>query len=331
MKRLYMCNTPYHLFSTLIKEIKLDNDVDIVLSDKTLGYEKLELALKKSNLVNNVFIIEESKFHLPKINPSYWGNITQNKKVREAVEPYIDFDVRIYDDIYMYHDFTRFGCYIIASSIKYNLIEDGLDYFRVFDKFINIDLSLRRRILSFLNLNIFHYGQSRYCKSIEVNSIKDIRIPLKKVIEVPRKQLISSLTNEEKKRIYDIFMGDKEVTTNNEENNKILILTEPLFKDCRVSSEEEQLRVYRDLIDTYNSEKYTVYIKPHPRDMLDYSKLNREHIIIDRDFPVEILNFNENIKFNKAVAITSASIDGIKFVDNKIKVGFNYLESDKKD
>lgn len=330
MKRLYMCNTPYHLFCTLIKEIKLNNTVDIVISDKTLGYEKLQYSLKKSNLVNNVFIIEESKFHLPKINPSYWGNITQNKKVREVVEKYITFDPHIYDDIYMYHDFTRFGCYIIASSIKYNLIEDGLDYFRVFDKFINIDLSLRRRVLSFLNLNILHYGQSKYCKSIEVNDIKGIRISRNKVIEVPRKQLIDNLTSEEKKKIYNIFMENKDININNDENKKILILTEPLFKDCRISSEEEQIRTYRKIIDKYNDEKYTVYIKPHPRDMTDYTKLNREHIIIEQEFPIEILNFNEDIKFNKAVTITSASIDGIKFVDNKIKLGFSYLESDRK-
>lgn len=329
MKKLYMCNTPYHIFCTLVKEIRLDNSVDIILSDKTLGYENLLQSLKLSDIVDKVFLFEESKFHLPKINPNKYGNITQNRKVRNVVKPYITFDTSIYDEIYMYHDFTRFGCYIIASSIKYNLIEDGLDYFKVFDKFIDIDLSFRRRLLSLFNLNILHYGQSKYCKSIEVNDINGIRIPKKKVKEVPRNEMIKRLTEEEKKKIYDIFMPDIKINSSNKE--RILLLTEPLFKDGRISSEEEQIKLYSDIISKYTNKEDQLYIKPHPRDMTDYSKLKNEFTLIDQQFPVEILNFNKEVHFSKAITITSASIDGINFIHTKIKLGFDFLEKYKKE
>ena len=46
--------------------------------------------------------------------------------------------------------------------------------------------------------------------------------------------------------------------------------------------------------------------------------------------PIEVLKFNSNIKFDKAVTIVSSSIKSLDFVDEKIEYGFEYLDKYKR-
>lgn len=41
----------------------------------------------------------------------------------------------------------------------------------------------------------------------------------------------------------------------------------------------------------------TIFLKPHPRDLLDYQKLFAEYPQFDASMPMEMLNFFPNLRF----------------------------------
>lgn len=115
----------------------------------------------------------------------------------------------------------------------------------------------------------------------------------------------------------------------NPKDDNVLLLTQPLFKDNMVDYMQDQIDIYKDMINKYIKD-YKVYIKPHPRDDFDYKKINKDVKIINKNMPIEVLKFNSNIKFKKAVTIVSSSIKSLNFVEEKIEYGFEYLDKYKR-
>ena len=46
-----------------------------------------------------------------------------------------------------------------------------------------------------------------------------------------------------------------------------------------------------------------IYIKPHPRDELDYSTLFAEYTQFDATVPMELLNFFKEFRVKKAISV----------------------------
>lgn len=322
MRNLYICHTIYHLYITIIKKLINNQDIDIVLSDTIYNCVELKEKLLKFNISDNIFIIEESKIKLPARGLSVYDKINHNKKIAGVLSKYIEFEPNNYDHIYIYNDSTKIGMYLISNKLEYKLIEDGLNSFKNIDKLWYKKYSFKSKVLGYLNLNILFWGESKYCKSIEVNEIKDLKIPLKKVIELDRGNLIKKLSNENKKIIWDIFV--KSDTLEEVINEKsIIILTQPLFQDNLVKSESYQKNLYKTIIDKYSNSNSNIIIKPHPRDKVEYNFENCT--IMDKMIPIEALNFNKNIKVDKVITVFSTAIDAIEFANEKINLGFEYI------
>lgn len=321
MKKIYICNAYYHVLITLLKEINNKN-VDIILSDSIPKYKVLGKRILNKNIINNIYYVEEKKINLPK-EPIFLGKIFYFSNIRKAVTKHLNINFENYDDIIIYNDWTPLGYYLSAAKIKYILYEDGLDLFKK-EIYTPFNYNLIDRILGFLNLKILSVGESKYIKEIEVNDIQGIAISKKNIKEVNRIKLMEKTSKENKKLIYDIFI---ESSFNLKNKKNILILTEPLFLDRRVKSESDQISLYRNIIKEVNNDNYNIYIKPHPRDLINYERLVSNNNIIDKDIPIEVLNFNNNVYFEKAIAITSTSIDGIKFVKERIKLGNKFIKS----
>ena len=105
-----------------------------------------------------------------------------------------------------------------------------------------------------------------------------------------------------------------------------LLITQPLYQDKFLKSENEQIELYQKIIDSYLKDE-NIIIKTHPREKIDYNKLksNNKIIIINDNFPIEILNFIPNLKFNKVITILSTSIKLINNCNKKIMLGWPYL------
>lgn len=324
---LYICSTYYHVYITLIKVLINKKKADIVICDDIPEHHKLMLSLIKANCFHNVYYFERSSvteaFGRNKLDWIFF----QHKRNRKQIEKAFKIDVHRYEHVYIYHDDIILGRYLQDVRKRYNLIEDSKDFFKIigqtqFAKLLPNNPSLKFRLKKMLNAGYYPMGQSRYTESIEVNDVNGIVNLGGNVIECAKDLVIGKLTQEEKELLYKIFIGGNNVTLG---HNDILILTQPLFLDNYVDSEEKQVRIYQRLIEDYR-DKWSVVIKPHPRDSVDYNKYLSDIRIIDKDLPVEVLNFNHKISFKYVITIFSTSIFSIEFADEKIMVGLEYLD-----
>lgn len=323
MGRMYICVTPYQLLLTILK-IE-DGKSELVLQEGITDKEIIsnlskERIFKKIDILNMLIFDGVKKYITNKRKMA--GFITRFKGV---------------DDIYTYNDHTPIGWILDKYKIKYNLIEDGYNFFsykyidfrnRVFTKKATIrDYKDLLKHLFFLR-RTKGPGFSKYCQSIEVNDIsvvpKDERYH--KFKEVPRKNLFNNISEERKQLILRVF--DVEELSEVAEKS-VLILTQPLSIDGLMNSDDKQYGFYKKICDKYLSEGYEVYLKPHPRDTITYEKINGVNLIA-QSVPMELIEMVSDVKFERIITHSSTAINFLTCGKEKeIFFDFNTREYDE--
>lgn len=328
-RKLYICLTYYHILVTLVKEIDNRDDVDIVICNTIPEYERISESLLNSGIFKNVFLFDEKYYQmnnpLEKKQLGKIGKLLSGWKIRKAISPPSGLLIKSYNDINIFNDTANIAYYIRANGVYYNLLEDAKDSYKVLDKYMEIDYekSLKQKLFGFALETLYYYGKSKYSKMIEVNDDQGLKVPPEKIVVSNKQVMFGSLNDEQKKRIFEIFMYGKEQEISYD-SRAVLILTQPLFEDGIVKAVDVQKDIYRDIIDSY-CEGERIFIKPHPRDNFDYPKYFEFATIMNKDLPTEILEFNSKVKFRKAITVTSTSIFGIDFIDEKVYLGFDWL------
>jgi len=205
-------------------------------------------------------------------------------------------------------------------------LEDGLNCLKNYDaaRYDNRGhFGLKAFMSERLNLIFIQNGYGRYCMDMEVNDISAIKYPYRKYVEVPRQGLVDKLTQEDKDLILQAFVRDMprlkaQIEESNRAGDKILVLTDPL---CTLDIRE---RIFRDIIREYEKEG-TVFLKPHPRDELNYRELFSEYPQFDATVPMEMLNFFPGLRFKKAVAVLT-EIKAIQFADQIVRLGEDFMD-----
>ena len=164
-------------------------------------------------------------------------------------------------------------------------------------------------------------------KYIEVNDSNNLNIHDKKIIECNRDLLFSKLSNYKINKILTIFNIENEMKYIRGEFN--LLITQPFYKDGILKSKNVQLEMYKFLIKKYLNDK-KVMIKIHPREENIYIGLDNS-VIVDKLFPIELLNYLNKVKFSKILTVSSTSIDAITNYDKKIIMSWTWLEKYRKD
>lgn len=324
MARMYICTTPYQLLLTILK-IE-DDKSELVLLEGTTDKEIIsnlsrEKIFKKIDILN-MYIFDEIKRY-----------ITNKREIARFITRFKEAD-----DIYIYNDHIPVGWILDKYKIKYNLIEDGYNFFsykyidfrnRVFTKKATIrDYKDLLKHLFFLR-RTKGPGFSKYCQSIEVNDIsvvpKDERYH--KFKEVPRKDLFNNISEERKQLILRVF--DVEELSEVAEKS-VLILTQPLSLDGLMNSDDRQYGFYKKICDKYLSEGYEVYLKPHPRDTITYEKINGVNLIA-QSVPMELIEMVSNVKFERIITHSSTAINFLTCGKEKeVFFDFNTREYDEK-
>ena len=136
--------------------------------------------------------------------------------------------------------------------------------------------------------------------------------------------LFRSLTKEDKALLVRLFVSNieeiQEKLATGKEN--ILLLTEPL---CELSVRE---RIFRDCIDLHgqiDGAESVILIKPHPRDLLDYETLFSEHIVLDRKFPMEVLNYIDGLVFRRVISVFTV-VRNIRFAEEIVYLGEDFMD-----
>lgn len=339
-RRIYVCHTYYHVYVTFLKELNLPKEeqghASLVLSQMSTDFESLKERLEKLDYFQEIFEFDEKRdtffpelaqYKHPSQNfiKALYNRVVFTKKFGRLEAKYIPVDFKKYDEIYVYCDSDPVGYYLNTHRIKYHAVEDGLNTLVHIDeaRYDNRrNFGLKVFLSKKLNLIFVQNGYGKYCIDMEVNSIAAIHYPCRYYKEVPRQQLADALSGEEKELLLRAFVRNMDgllaqMKQGANHENKILILTEPL---CDLHTRE---RIFRDMISQYG-ENAQVYIKPHPRDELEYDTLFSEYTVIDRTVPMEMLNFLE-VKFEKVYAVLTV-VDNIQFAKEKIRLGADFMD-----
>ncbi len=333
--RIYVCHTMYHVYVTLLKEMKKLREgetvkADIALSSMFMDFGDLPSSLEQANVFQHVMPLHEKRFTdfpdllaMKEDQGSLLKNLSQRIKFTKAYgkrqEQFIDIDFGKYQDIYVFCDSDPIGYYLHTHKIKYHAVEDGLDCLKRFDAahYDNRGHFGLKAFMAKLGLIHIQNGYDKYCLDMEINDDSFFDYHFSKYKVVPRKELEDALTAAEKKIILKIFIPDAEALTKelSGAENCVLFLTEAYPKENEIRE-----KVALEIVAKYCGGSKVV-IKPHPRDDVDYKTLLPECTVVTGKFPIEVLNFVEGIHFAKAVSIITSALDSIGFCEDKINLG----------
>ena len=345
--RIYVCHTFYHAYITCLKELHIQRDpvqkqagAVLLLSSMSNDFGNLKERAEKSGLFTEVLPFDEKEeTYFPELAKyrTDTGNLVKNmlqrirftRKFGKLLEPYIPVDFKRFDDIYVFCDSDPIGYYLSTHKIYYHAVEDGLNCILYYDtaRYDNRGHFKLKAWMSKHNLIFIQNGYNKYCLDMEVNDVSVLPYPCEKYLEKPRKELTDDLTDEEKDIVVGMFIENKDKleTTLREGMNhehKVLVLTEPL---CDL---ETRKRIFRDIIAQYGSidgEPAQILMKPHPRDVLDYEKEFSQYIILDKKFPMEILNYIKDLKFDRVISVLTVT-DAILFAKEKLFLGEDFMD-----
>ena len=339
--RIYVCHTYYHVYVAFLKELYLPKEergkATLLLSTMSCNFENLKDRVDRTGLFAECIPFHEKSFtEYPELEKYYrprnnlilhlLQRIIFTKKFGRITAKTIPVNFKEYKDIYVFCDSDPIGFYLICYRIRYHAVEDGLNCLKNFHaaRYNNRGhFGIKAFMSERLNLIFIQDGYGKYCIDMEVNDISAIKYPYRKYKELKRQVLVDHLTAEDKEIILSAFLRNREELERNMshamgEEKKILILTEPL---CDLVTREQ---IFRDLTEEYGKEG-TVFLKPHPRDLLDYKSVFPEIPLIDATVPMEILNYFPSVCFDKVVAVLTET-SGIHFAKEKIRLGSDFMD-----
>lgn len=338
MKRAYICHTFYHAYVAIMRELTLGQkgQSTLLLSTMSNDFGGMKQRAEASGVFKDVYFFEEKEDVTSEEVMSYHkdkGNIVLNllqrikytKLLGKLQEEYVPVDLKGYDDIYVFCDSDPIGYYLNYKKIKYHALEDGLNSGKLDNQAMlaNMGAWKLKKLMASLGLIFIESGYSRYCIDYIVNDISANYMPPSNIVECPFDELWSKLSKEDHDIMADIFVEDinelrTEISERGKEKPKVMILTEPL---CELPVRR---KLFSDIIDNY-SKDYTVIVKPHPRDLLDYGKEFSDVIVIKGRFPMEVINDIDDLQVEKLVSVIT-QVDGIKFAKEIEYLGMDFLD-----
>lgn len=341
-ERIYVCHTFYHVYIACLKELYLPKEKQgraaLVLSTMSNDFGSLKERAKQCGLFENVHMFDEredvsfpqlAKYHKDRGNivVNMLARIKYTKLLGKLQEPYVPVDFKEYKDIYVFCDSDPIGYYLNYKKIYYHALEDGLNCIQYYDtaRYDNRGHFELKAWMSAHNLIFIQNGYGKYCLDMEINDKSVVPYPCDKYIEAPRAELVEHLSKEDKDILIHLFIENMDELQRKLDcgaEDKILVLSEPL---CDL---DVRRRIFSDIIKEYgeiDGKKGQILIKPHPRDVLDYTKEFSEHIVLHGMFPMEILNFIPGLSFKKVISVFTVP-DSIRFADEIVFLGKDFMD-----
>lgn len=316
-RKLYVCSTPYHLLYAMVREINSENLTILYLSsydEKLVNYYKnvvskmkfknFELIIRKRNRLEDLLYIGFLKDRI-----EYKKIIVAN-----SVDELFIFPWNI-NSLYIHAN------YFFKKHDRINFIEDGITasqakkdaiYFRFLKRFLYrvSDNKSYKKVL-----RIYVNDKKKYI----TNNLAEEKIKEEKFEEI-----FNEVKFYKKKEIFNLFNDYQEILNKENDSKKsVIILTQPLSEDG-YETEDNKMKIYRDIVNSYIEKNYFIYFKKHPRDLSEYDFQNEEFIFeLNKFLPAELLSVN-NMKFDCAIGICTSAIDNVNAI-KKINLNPNYF------
>lgn len=315
MKRLFICSTYYHTLITCIKAMS-GIQTEIAVTDYIPEAEGLSERLQKSGLFGKVMLLHTPREYKPA--NAFDKLFFLHSRNRSLVSRQLTVDLSGYDEINIFHDDTWFARYLKDARIPYVLIEDALDSFKSIDQSVFGYMTKngpKQWIKKLLGYGYVFVDQCPCVQSIEVNSADGLDFSCE-VKEVPRKPMFDSLSEADRKKLADIFLPD---VHDESALHGTLILTQP-FADDGLMSLERQKEIFAGLSRSYPD----AVIKPHPRDIADYSDLGCP--MLPKNVPFEVIEMCCSPHYSLAVSVSSTAVNGLRCADEKLLLGMDHIK-----
>ena len=337
MEYLYICHTYYQVYIAIISALNdTDNRYTLCISECSTKFFDLKEKICRENIFKEVLQLNEKHPTLLAPNTFYKrseGNavnriltrIKYTKEIIKNIEKDVNIDFSKYDEIFLCNDSDPIGFYFWKHKIKYTLVEDSFNLYQRETRYGDLRGDFLKRFLFKLGLIYIPNGYAKNAIKIEVNENKNlIDVPLKKVYELSREKLLNGLSQEQKQSLIRIFRGDNIINDDkSKQKKKMLLITQCLYP-IDVPTLERECEIYRRIVDEYIDD-YQIYLKPHPRDLLNYEEYFKECIILKQYYPIEILNLINDFEFDLVLTIFSTAIDTVTIAKEKKILGKDYI------
>ena len=128
-------------------------------------------------------------------------------------------------------------------------------------------------------------GSHKNIKKVYLTNYFDHPLIKDKVEVINLEERWNNFSDKQQKEILEIFNVNLDNINFNDEI--VLILTQAFFEQD-ISTLEEEIKIYEKFIEKFK--EYNLIIKPHPRDLKNYKKIFDNINVLDKDFPIELLN-----------------------------------------
>jgi len=297
MKNLYVVNTNYHLYLTLLKanyDLRVHGySADLILTDHLINpfpQDMLE-ALNKFELFDNIYIMDDSKL-TKKTGNGLKKLFTYKNKILKYVEEEfrkvgIDPLKGLYKETFVFLDYSAISHYFMIKHKPLNLIEDGMDTYYVYHENWRIGLNY---MFGFPR----QFAKSKYIKSVwvlypeklpETLKTKSVHFNILKYREYVNDDFLQKMLDiyfDKSQNISNILTGCK--------NKKIFLLLTQSYSEFGHMTEEKKIEIYKNTIKKYAKSDHHIVIKPHPKETTDYHKIFPNNVILPGSVPIEILS-----------------------------------------
>jgi len=340
MKSVYICHTFFHVYVTMLMELnKADEErgkATLLLSTMSNDFGELKDRAAALGVFKDIYMFDEKEdVYFPDVMKYHKdrGNIVLNLLQRikytrllgQKQEAYIPVDLKAYDDVYVFCDSDPIGFYLNYKKIHYHSMEDGINSCKLDDQARNTNLGAfgLKCFMSKLGLIFIENGYARYCDDFIVNDISENLNPPKNIKEMSFLKLCEGLDEKDHEIMVEMFLGKADrllmqLNAKQYEKPCVMLLTEPL---CELPVRK---KLFGDIIEKYQDD-YTVIIKPHPRDLLDYEKEFPNSVVIKDRFPMEVMNDIKGLRVSKLISVIT-QVNGITFADKIEYLGLDFLD-----
>ena len=309
LNHLYICDSIYHIYLSILKSRYLHGNHSIFLKDTIANSKDLKIKLNDSGFFSEVKIINEL-------------NLLKKKNPFLTVFPFRHFEP-LADDflvdntkIFFFLDTTLYAKFLIKNypNMNFILVEEGEQLYAQYgNKFKDLVKKICRLPLG--------YGRDNQIKTIETQYIDRLDVDRKKkATSFKLKDLELNLSKNEISEIYRVFGYNLELF---QKPNLTILLTQPLSEDGLIT-EKEKILLYKKII-YENARSEQIMIKVHPREKTNYNLHFPNFIITPGHFPIELLN-HTSIKISKAITFFSSALNNLKNVNERIFLGIDYCK-----
>jgi hypothetical protein len=341
---LYIGTTSYHILITLLKLAHTGQVADILLFKFAGNWvffdfdDSFVQKLQTFPMIRKVYIQESSGFETWPVIKKLFFLRFRRKALADLLKPKVD-NLEAYKDIYIYGDESSRSHYFLLTKTPYHFVEAQLNECTesmskrkafVVETRIGMKNKIGYWIKKYLFDDMLFWGQSKCCRSIEVNDKSLLAIPQEKVVEMRRDVLYKDLPGGLSEDILSLFFSDewRSSKAGSEKRTLLLLPYSAALKGFNGDT-AWAVRVFKEVVKAEEQQGYRVVMKAHPGEPVDWSSFFPDIEMVEADFPIEVFNLSDNIHFDRVVTISSTSMNGITFADEKVLYDMDYAEKYK--